>query len=162
MIIVGIDPGTATTGFGVIKKTNKELVCLDYGVIKTKAGQDSEKRLRKIYLDLRKILKKNNPDCLGVENIYFFKNLKTGLPVSEAKGVIMLAAAQKKIPLKQLTPLEVKMGICGYGKASKKQVQRMVKKTLNLKKLPKPNDAADALAVAICSSRLVGLDRGNR
>ena len=156
MIILGIDPGTATTGYGVIKvkkgfpKLNKSLEFLKYGVIKTDPVNPQGKRLSQIYIETNKLLKENKPDILAIESLYFFKNLKTALPVSEAKGVILLAAAKKKIKVLQVTPLEVKMNICGYGRAQKKQVQRMVKETLNMDKIPRPDDAADALAVAVC------------
>jgi len=150
MIIVGIDPGTATTGFGVIRKVKNRLKCLDYGIIQTVPSLPPEQRLKKLYLELSHLLNKYKPKVLAVEKLYFFKNLKTAIPVSEAKGVILLAAAQKKIKVWQIAPLEVKMGICGYGRADKKQIQRMIKEILKLKEVPKPDDAADALAIAVC------------
>jgi len=150
MVIIGIDPGTARTGYGVIRKVKSKLKCLGYGVIETKPGFPPEQRLKKIHLDLAKLLNRYEPKVLAVENIYFFKNLKTAIPVSEAKGVILLTAAKKKIKVWQLAPLEVKMGICGYGRADKTQIQRMVKEILKLKEIPKPDDAADALAIAVC------------
>ena len=152
MIIIGIDPGLATTGYGVIKKleTKNELECLDYGIIKTDPLSKIEQRLNKIYLETSSLLKKYKPEILIIEKLFFFKNLKTALPVSEAKGVILLAAAKKKIKILQLTPLQVKMSICGYGRADKTQVQRMIKEILKLKEIPKPYDAADALAIAAC------------
>lgn len=154
MIICGIDPGTATTGFGIIKRTGSELECLDYGVIITSPKEKAEYRLNKIFIEVSKLLKKHNPDILAVEKLFFFKNLKTALPVSEAKGVILLAGAKKKIKIQELTPLQVKMGVCGYGRAEKKQVQRMIKEILNLEKIPTPDDAADALGVATCCAYL--------
>lgn len=157
MIIAGIDPGTATTGYGVVKKTRNSkakaksnLKCLAYGTICTSPSLSPENRLKKLHFELSRLLSQYKPDIMVVERLYFFKNLKTALPVSEAKGVILLAAAKKKIKVQQLTPLEVKMGICGYGRADKEQVQRMVKEILALKEVPKPDDAADALAIAIC------------
>lgn len=154
MIIIGIDPGTATTGFGVLKvtgtKKNRVIKYLDYGVIKTMAGEDPEKRLKKLHSELSKLLKKVQPDILAVELVYFFKNLKTVMPVSEARGVILLAAAQKNIPIKQFTPLQVKMMVCGYGRTEKKDVQKMVEKILKIKEPIRPDDAADALAIALC------------
>ncbi len=149
MIIIGIDPGTATTGYGVIKKTKRKLNCLDYGIIQTTPSFSPEARLKKIHLELSKLLNKYKPKILVVEKLYFFKNIKTAIPVSEAKGVILLTAAKKKIKVKEFTPLEVKMGICGYGRATKQQIQKMVKEILNLKEIPKPYDAADALAIAL-------------
>lgn len=150
MTIIGVDPGVATTGFGVVRKTKKGLQCLDYGVIQTKPGQSPEQRLRRLHLELSKLLTKYKPRVLAVESVYFFKNLKTAIPVSEARGVILLAAAKKRIEVVQITPLQAKMGICGYGRADKKQVQQMVKEILKLNGLPRPDDAADALAVALC------------
>ncbi|PIR90140.1 crossover junction endodeoxyribonuclease RuvC [bacterium (Candidatus Gribaldobacteria) CG07_land_8_20_14_0_80_33_18] len=156
MIIIGIDPGTAITGYGVIKVKNQKskakdkLKCLEYGVIKTSSSSLIEERLKKIYFELSKLIKKYKPKTLIIERLYFFKNLKTAIPVSQAQGVILLLAAKKKIKIFYFTPLEVKMGISGYGRATKYQVQRMVKEILNLKKIPKPDDAADALALAIC------------
>lgn len=158
MIILGIDPGTATTGFGVIKKSKKtkkkgkRMKCLDYGLIKTDPSLSDGKRLREIYNHLNRLIEKCKPKIIAVENLYFFKNLKTAIPVAQAKGIVLLAAAKKKIPIVEFTPLQMKMSITGYGRAEKRQIQRMIKKLLNLKKLP-PDDAADALGLAICCSR---------
>jgi len=152
MVILGIDPGTATTGFGVIRKIKRDLKCLDYGLIKTSPKSSTPERLDKLYTELTKLIRKHKPDILGVENIYFFKNLKTALPVSQAKGVILLAAARAKVPIYEFTPLQVKMTVTGYGRAEKKQIQKMIGHLLGLKELPKPDDAADALGVAICSA----------
>lgn len=167
MIILGVDPGVAITGYGVIKKiksrprgrallkaegkkkSKAKLKCLDYGLIKTKPSLAPEKRLKKIHNQINKLIKKYQPEVLAVERIYFFKNLKTAIPVAQAKGVILLAAAKKKIPVYEFTPLQVKMVITGYGRAEKKQIQKMVKVLLNLKELPRPDDAADALAIAL-------------
>jgi crossover junction endodeoxyribonuclease RuvC len=154
MVIIGIDPGTATTGYGIIravKKKGKEksLSCVDYGVIETKPSSTPEKRLKKLNNELNKLLRKYQPKILAVESVYFFKNLKTAIPVSEAKGVILLTAAKKNITVRQFTPLQVKMNICGYGRGSKAQIQKMVREILALDKTPKPDDAADALAIAI-------------
>lgn len=151
MIILGIDPGVAKTGYGIIRGSE----CLGFGAITTEKDLPQEKRLEQIYKELKNVIKKHKPDVMAVENLFFFKNAKTALPVSEAKGVILLLAAQKKMRAIQITPLQVKMGICGYGRAEKKQVQEMVKKILNLEKIPRPNHAADALGVAICCSRIV-------
>ncbi|MBI2041391.1 MAG: crossover junction endodeoxyribonuclease RuvC [Candidatus Nealsonbacteria bacterium] len=159
MIILGIDPGTATTGYGVIDKS-KTLKCLDYGIIQTSPSFTDAERLNTLSGELDKIIKKHNPEILAVESIYFFKNLKTALPVSQARGVILLAAGKKKIPVKEITPLQVKMGVAGYGRAEKKQVQKMIQYLLNLAEMPKPDDAADALAVAVCCAKgLRGIDR---
>jgi len=150
MIILGIDPGLATTGWGVIKKEQQAISMLGYGVVQTKPGLNRGKRFKEIYLGLAKIISKYKPEVVAVEKLFFFKNLKTALPVSEARGVVLLLVEQKKKKIVELTPLEVKMGICGYGRADKKQIQKMVQKILYLKELPKPDDASDALAAAIC------------
>ena len=165
MIILGIDPGTATTGYGIIKikaqnakrKTNKPKVkVIDYGCITTSPAFSAGERLRVLNKELNKLIIKYKPNVLAVENIYFFKNLKTAMPVSQAKGVVLFTAAKKKIPIYEFTPLQVKMAVSGYGKAEKKQVQKMIKVLLNLEKIPKfankklMDDAADALGVAIC------------
>ena len=125
---------------------------MSWGIIKTKPLFSDGDRLKKINNELNKIIKKYQPDVLAVENVYFFKNLKTAMPVSQAKGVILLTAAKKKIPIFEFTPLQIKMAITGYGRAEKKQIQKMVKILLNLEKIPRPVDAADALAAAICCS----------
>ncbi len=155
MIIIGIDPGLATVGWGIIKKGKKDK-CLGYGVILTKPCLVPAERLKRINNELNKIIRKYQPDVLAVENIYFFKNLKTAMPVSQAKGVILLTAAKKKLPVYEFTPLQVKMTITGYGRAEKKQIQRMVQELLDLKEMPRPDDAADALGVAICCG--LGID----
>lgn len=150
MIILGIDPGTATTGFGVVDKKGTKLECLAYGIIETPAGQDAGERLLQIGQDLEDIIKKYKPEIVSVESLYFFKNLKTAIPVAQARGVIIQTVYKKKIRLAEYTPLQAKMAVTGYGKASKLQVQKMVMNLLGLKKMPKPDDAADALALAIC------------
>lgn len=155
MIILGFDPGLATTGFGVIKskkKDSKKFSLIDYGCILTKPGIPTGERLKKIYSEVGKLIKKHRPNIISIENIYFFKNLKTAMPVSQAKGVILLAAAKKNVPVYEITPLQVKMAIVGYGRADKKQVQKMVEIILELKKPIKSDDAADALGVAICGA----------
>ncbi len=155
MVILGIDPGTAIVGYGVVsftKSRKKNIKVRDFGIIETFTEDKPEMRLKTIYQGVSKLLKKFKPQILAIENIYFFKNLKTALPISQAKGVIMLAAAQKKVQVLELTPLQVKMAICGYGQADKKQVQKMVQRILKLKKFPKPDDAADALAIALCGA----------
>ncbi len=150
MIAIGIDPGTATTGYGIVKKENNTFLCLEYGVIKTNKGDSPSFRLHSLNKSVSSIIKKYSPDFLAIENIYFFKNLKTALPVSQAKGVVMLTAEKAKIPVYEFTPLEIKMTITGYGRADKNQVQEMIKITLNLDEKPRPNDAADALGAAVC------------
>lgn len=156
--IIGIDPGTATTGYGVIKTNGKDYECIDYGVIETPAGWKPEDRLNKIGEDFDGLLDKYEPSILAIESLFFFKNTKTAMPVSQARGVIMMFAARRGLRVHEYTPLQAKMATVGYGRAEKKQVQEMVKILLNLDAIPKPDDAADALAIAIChlSSRIPG------
>lgn len=155
MIYLGIDPGTATTGFGLIKKSeNKKLdyEILEFGVIETPKTDSDAKRLQIIYEDLSAIIKKYKPDFFGIEKLFFTKNQTTAMTVSQARGVSLLAANQAKLTILEFTPLQVKNTLCGYGKADKKQVQTMVQQTFKLKSLPKPDDAADALAIALCAA----------
>jgi len=156
MIILGIDPGTATTGYGVIKKLNYSKLktknhfrCLNYGLIQTSPFLSTPERLKKINNELSKLIKKHQPNALAVEKVYFFKNLKTVIPVSQAEGVILLTAAKNKIPVYEFTPLQVKLAITKFGWAEKKLVQKKIKTLLNLRVAPKSDDAADALAVAL-------------
>lgn len=153
MTIIGIDPGTATTGFGIISsKTRGVFEVVDYGVISTPKTLTDAERLAMLAEDLEGLIKKHKPDRLGVEKLFFTTNQKTVMQVSQSRGVVLLIAQQKKIPISEFTPLQVKSIICGYGKAEKQQVQFMVKKTFGLKSVPKPDDAADALAIALCTS----------
>lgn len=149
MTILGIDPGTAAMGYGLIKK-DKKLNAITYGCIKTSADLSTPERLNKLYQELNLLIRKYKPDIVAVEDIFFFKNLKTVIKVSQARGVILLTAAKKKIKIMEFTPLQVKQAVACYGRADKVQVQKMVKTLLGLKYIPKPDDAADALAVAIC------------
>lgn len=156
MIILGIDPGSVNTGYGIVKKQKvkskrqKGLKLIDYGCIKTSQHFSTAERLKETHQQLVKIIKKYQPNTIAVEDIFFFKNLKTAMKVSQAKGVALLAASQRKIRVAEYTPLQIKLAITSYGRADKNQVQQMVKRLLNLKEIPKPDDAADALAVAIC------------
>lgn len=154
MIILGIDPGVATTGWGVIQKEKQTLTLIAYGTIQTKPSSSKGRRLQEIYLKLSALISKYKPEVVAIEKIFFFKNLKTALPVSESRGIILLLLEQKKKEVVELTPLEVKMGICGYGRADKKQIQKMVKEILQLEEIPKPDDASDGLAVALCCAFL--------
>lgn len=158
MIIIGIDPGIAHLGYGIVKKAHgkkNKLQAIDYGCIITKPDLTDGERLSRINNELNKLIKKYKPDIMAVENIYFFKNSKTAMPVSQARGVILLTAAKKKIPIYEFTPLQIKMDVCGYGRAEKTQIQKMVKILLNLKKAPQSDDAADALAAAICCANFL-------
>lgn len=150
MIILGLDPGTARTGFGVLEIQKSKLKIIAYGCIETSLKFSTADRLEKIHRQLTKLIKKYQPQQAAVEDIFFFKNLKTAIKVSQARGVLLCAVAQMKIPVAEYTPLQVKQAVSGYGRADKQQVQKMVQIILNLKEIPKPDDAADALAVAIC------------
>lgn len=153
MIILGIDPGLAQTGYGIIETEAKKIIPITYGSIATKANSPFPKRLEKIHLELKKIIKKYQPDKIALEELFFAKNVKTALKVSEARGVIQLTAIQQKISILEFTPLQVKQALVGYGRADKIQIQKMVQLNLNLKTLPKPDHAADALAIAICCAQ---------
>lgn len=153
ILILGIDPGTASTGWGLIKSKGgitPSLQLVDYGCIKTNKECSFDKRLHQIHLALSRLLRKHQPDIMAVEEIFFFKNAKTVIGVSQAQGVILLTAAKSKISTVTYTPLQVKQVLTKYGRSDKNQVVRKVKNLLRLKETPKPDDAADALAVAIC------------
>ncbi|MCX6739849.1 MAG: crossover junction endodeoxyribonuclease RuvC [Candidatus Parcubacteria bacterium] len=147
--ILGVDPGFATTGFAFISESNKVQKVIDYGVIETSSKEQFPERLKYIHQALTKLIKKYKPDAICVEQLYFAKNVKTALNVGQARGVILLTAILNKLPLFEFTPLQVKQAVCGYGQADKCQVQNMVKILLKLKSIPKPDDAADALAIAL-------------
>ncbi|MBI5079033.1 crossover junction endodeoxyribonuclease RuvC [Candidatus Saganbacteria bacterium] len=150
MLTLGIDPGTAATGFGLVRQCGDRLLQVGHGCILTSPAEAAHERLAKIYSGLKKLIDDYKPDMVAVERLYFGSNSKTALAVGQARGMVLLAAAERKIPISEYTPLEVKIAITGYGKAGKKQIQQMVKNLLNLSQFPKPDDAADALAVAIC------------
>jgi len=162
MIIIGIDPGSVITGYAVIEKVkgNKpaRLDVIDFGCIITDKFATTGERLKTIYKEVEKLITKHKPEIIAVETLFFFKNVKTVMPVSQTRGVILLAAAQKKIPVFEFTPLQMKMAIAGYGRAEKKQVQEMIKKTVDIscfdlkKNNRKKDDAFDALGLAICAS----------
>jgi crossover junction endodeoxyribonuclease RuvC len=150
MKILGIDPGYATLGWGIIEERANTFTPIAYGAILTKAGQPMEKRLQIIYNSLCQIIDDHQPDGMSVEELFFNSNSKTAILVSQARGVIILAAAEKNIPLYEYTPLQIKQALVGYGRADKNQVQQMVKRILSLDLIPKPDDTADALAAAVC------------
>lgn len=152
MIILGIDPGTATTGFGIIKQIKNQPELVDFGVIATDKKLNDAERLEILADDITELIKKYKPEAIGIEKLFFTTNQKTVMTVSQARGVIMYIAQKLKLPILEFTPLQVKSFICGYGKAEKKQVQFVVQKTFKLKSPPKPDDAADALAIAICTA----------
>lgn len=150
-IILGIDPGIADTGYGIIKEEHGRLSCLAYGSIKTSPKEDLVCRLSSLYSELGKLMKKYKPQLAAVEQLFFNKNVRTALIVGQARGVVLLSLNQHRVPLAEFTPSQVKQAVSAYGQASKLQVQKMVKLILNLKEIPKPDDAADALAIAICA-----------
>ncbi len=147
---MGLDPGTATTGWGIVKEDKSGPVMKAYGCIETDKSKDSVARLKEISRDLSSLLEKYQPDEVAVEDLFFFKNLKTAIKVAQARGVLLVTSANAGLPVFEYTPLQVKQALTGYGRADKKQMQWMVKETLSLKQIPKPDDAADALAVAMC------------
>jgi len=149
MVILGIDPGTATTGYGLID-TQDQLRVVEYGCIRTSSSQEMVDRLKIIYQRVKELVQRFYPEEIAIEQIFFNRNTRTALSVGQARGVIMLAASCKGAKIFSYTPLEVKQAVTGYGKAKKWQVQRMVKKLLNLPQVPTPDDAADAIAIAVC------------
>lgn len=155
MTILGIDPGTATIGYGVIKKNSNTTELIAYGCIKTSPKLKTAERLSRLHNALNKIIKQYKPEIAAVEDIFFCKNIKTAIKVSQARGVILLTLDNAKLRIFEYTPLQIKQAITSYGKAEKIQVQKMVKTLLNLEKIPKPDDAADALAVAICCAHTI-------
>ncbi len=152
MKILGIDPGTATTGFAVIEKIDGVVAALDFGVISTQPKVPPEERLLEISENISELIEMHNPDLVAVESLFFFKNQTTAFAVAQARGVVLLAIAKCQAPLLELTPLQVKQAVTGYGRADKKQIQQMVKEIYGLEKIPKPDDAADALAIAFAAS----------
>jgi crossover junction endodeoxyribonuclease RuvC len=150
MIILGIDPGYATTGIGVIEYIGSKLIHIHHEAIITKASADFSDRLVDISNQLDTLFTTYKPDCVAIESLFFSKNTKTAIYVAQARGVMVLISKQHKNEVFNYTPPQVKSGVCGYGNAEKKQVQYMVQKLLNLNTIPKPDDAADALAIAIC------------
>lgn len=150
MIIFGIDPGFAITGYGVVEKTANKYKVIDYGVITTKAGLDLSVRLGIMYEEIVDKFNQYKPDYVAMEELFFCKNITTGIAVAHGRGVLLLAVNQLGKPFFEYTPLQIKQAITGYGKADKQQMQKMVQILLNLDSIPKPDDAADALAVALC------------
>lgn len=161
MIIIGIDPGTATTGYGIIRSTKRsgEYELKDFGVIETNKKLPDAQRLVIVADDFEELLKSHKPDAIGIEKLFLNNNQKTVMTVSQARGVILLVAARHHIPIFEFTPLQVKNFICGYGKADKKQVQYIVQHTFKLKSIPKPDDAADALAISLCAAHFYMRDK---
>lgn len=157
MRIIGIDPGTATTGFSILDHENGTFYLRDYGCIKTPANLPANIRLQQIATDLATLIQKYNPQCAAIEKLFFQNNIKTAMSVAEARGIILHTCTNFNLQISEFTPLEIKSAVCGYGKADKKMVQQMVKIILGLKVTPKPDDAADAIAVAICLANSLAL-----
>lgn len=163
MVILGIDPGFATVGFGVIRGEQGRQSIVQYGTITTPAGQPLPTRLLQIADDMEELLSAFRPDAMVVEELFFTNNITTGIGVAQARGVILLAAERHNVPIFEYSPSEVKLAVVGYGRAEKRQVMEMTKRLLTLKAVPRPDDAADALAIALCharsyTSRLTGPD----
>ena len=152
MRILGIDPGTGITGWGIVDKNYNRLDAVDYGCIRTPAHQLNQKRLCEIYDGINLLIREFRPDEMAIEELFFNRNTTTVISVGQARGVLVLAAAQHGIPVYEYTPLQIKQAVTGYGRADKKQVQYKIQNLLALEAVPKPDDAADALAVAVCHS----------
>ena len=151
MAVIGLDPGSAITGFGIIEEhADHSLEVIDYGVLRTGPESTTAERLQTLYEQLNQLLVLHRPESGAVENLFFQRNVSTAITVGQARGVLLLALSQAGIPVAEYNPMEIKQAVAGYGKADKKQVQQMVKMLLGLEKIPRPDDAADALAVAIC------------
>jgi len=164
-VILGIDPGIATVGFGAIKTENTKQTIIRCGAITTPAKTPLSLRLERIYSDMLQLIDMFKPDAIAIEELFFNTNLTTGISVAHGRGVIILAGQQKGIPMFEYTPLQVKQAITGYGRADKKQMMEMVRRILDLREPAKPDDASDALALAICHARfsasLLNIDRGS-
>ncbi|MBO6231995.1 MAG: crossover junction endodeoxyribonuclease RuvC [Ruminiclostridium sp.] len=164
MRIIGIDPGYAIVGFGVVDYERRVFDVVDYGAVTTDADTDFNTRLLEIYDDICVIFDRYRPEAMAIERLYFTSNQKTAIAVAEARGIVLLAARQRGIEIYEYTPLQVKSSVTGYGKAVKKQVQELTKNILKLPEIPKPDDTADALAIAVChahsyNSRLTDIGR---
>ncbi len=153
MVILGIDPGVATVGFGLVAKHGSEFKALEYGVITTPAHTLLEDRLCTLYDDMCSVISRHRPNCVSIEELFFNRNITTAIDVAQARGVLLLACRRSGLDIYEYTPLQVKSSLVGYGRAEKQQVQYMTKLLLGLKETPKPDDAADALALAVCHGR---------
>ncbi len=156
MLILGIDPGYAIVGFGIVDYSNSRFRAVDFGAITTPPEDEFPLRLEEIFLKMSQILAQHRPDAISVERLYFYNNQKTAIDVAQARGVILLSAQLNKVPVYEYTPLQVKSSVVGYGQAQKKQVQEMTRMILHLETVPKPDDTADALALAICHAHSSG------
>lgn len=160
MRILGIDPGYAIVGYGVVEYDNFRFKTVGYGAVTTNVGTPFCERLEIIYNDLITVIEKYRPECMSIEKLYFNTNTTTAIDVAQARGCILLAAQKSGIPVFEYTPLQVKQSITGYGKAEKRQVMEMIKSFLSLEKIPKPDDTADALALAVCHGHSAGSSFG--
>ena len=156
MRIIGIDPGYAIVGYGIIDYNANHFSVVDYGAVTTNAHTPFEQRLASIYSGLEQLISTYKPDAMSIEKLFFNTNTTTAIDVAQARGVIVLSAAQHGLDIAEYTPLQVKQSVVGYGRAEKKQVQEMTRLMLNLKSVPKPDDTADALALAICHAHSAG------
>ena len=154
--IIGIDPGYAIVGYGLVDYAGNHFRTVDYGAVTTEAGLAFERRLESVYDGLAAVLEQYKPDAMAVEKLFFTTNQKTAIDVAQARGVIQLCAIKHSVELFEYTPLQVKQSVTGYGKADKNQVQQMTKMLLGLESVPKPDDTADALAIAICHAHTAG------
>lgn len=161
MIILGIDPGTAIVGWGVIEHQSNRYKTIDFGCITTDSKEEDWHRLNTIYDGIEELIKKFQPQQVAVESLFYFKNQKTVMKVSQARGAILVAAQKQTKIIREFTPLQIKQALTTYGRADKNQMQEMVKRILGLDKIPKPDDAADALACAICCAQTLRLDLSN-
>ena len=156
MLILGVDPGYAILGYGVIESLHGKSKPVDYGVIETLAGEPFPERLEKLYLGMKQLMGMFKPEHVVFEELFFYRNTTTALQVGAGRGVALLAAQQSGVPLYEYTPMQIKLAVSGNGHADKKQVQQMVKLLLNLRDIPKPDDAADGLAAALCHANTIG------
>lgn len=150
MKILGIDPGTARTGYGLVRTVGQKVSLLDYGCIETSPDRTVSQRLVRTYREVKKIIRREKPHYVIIEKLFFFRNTKTVMTVSQSRGVVLLACEENRVPIFEYTPLEIKQTLSGYGRANKREIQKRVKEILRLKELPRPDDAADALAAALC------------
>ena len=163
MLVLGIDPGLATTGYGLVEERGQDLSLVDFGVLETPANLPLDRRLQQLYHDLCSLVAGFEIESVAVEDLFFSRNARTAMVVGQARGVILLAAAEARLPVFSYTPLQVKSAVVGYGQATKSQVQEMVRVLCAMESIPRPDDAADAIAIAIChlhSARMVSLLSG--
>ena len=159
MLVLGLDPGIAITGYGLVEESPEgDLTCIEYGTVTTPAGQPMPSRLLSIDAELGALIERYKPDVVAVEELFFCRNVTTALIVGQARGVVILTAARAGVPVSEYKPMEVKQAVTGYGRAPKAQVQEMVRLLLNLDHVPQPDDAADAVAVAVCHVHNVRLE----